>query len=286
MSSPSSSITSHYVTIPGSSGRPMATDIYLPELAPRAVVIYVHGINAFKDWAGVPLMMEKLARSGLAVVNFNFSHNGTGPAQPSTFTDLEAYGADSYLRRQYDLAQVEDFLEKHGASYGIAGLPLYLIGHSRGGVDALLYAAQHDSVSRLVTWSAPDHAQTPWQSWDTDTLKEWRQKGVVYRPNGRTKQNMPIYYSLYEEFRQHPTLLDVEGQARNLAIPWLVIHGEEDEAVFVKAAYRFKEWNPRAQVKIIPGTGHTYGRKHPWEQDSLPAASQSALTSTREFLGS
>lgn len=284
MNQQSSSIRQYYLTIPGSSGRPMATDLFLPASSPRAVVIYIHGINGFKDWGGLPDLLEKLAKAGIAVVNFNFSHNGTVPADPSTFTDLEAYGADSYLRRQYDLAQIEEFLANQGASYGLDGLPLYLIGHSRGGVDALLYAAQHDTVSKLVTWSAPDHAQTPWQNWDADTIKKWREEGVIYRGNGRTQQEMPIYYGLYEEFRQHPTLLDVEGQARRLDIPWLVVHGEEDEAVFVKAAYRYKEWNPQAQVKIIPGAGHTYGRKHPWQQDFLPEASQAVLARTREFL--
>lgn len=263
----------------------MATDIYLPaQMPPRGVVLYLHGINGFKDWGGVPLIMAHLAAEGLAMVNFNFSHNGTLPSRPTEFADLEAYREDSYRKRQYDLEQIEAFIHKHGPDLGIAGLPVYLIGHSRGGTDALLYAAQHKSVAKWVTWSAPHHAQTPWKNWNAETQQKWAREGVIYRPNSRTGQDLPIGYQLYEEYRQHRAALDLEAAVRSLKSPGLIVHGEDDEAVFVEAAYALKSWCPHAAVEVIPGTGHTYGRKHPWKSNALPDATLRALAHTREFL--
>lgn len=284
-SSPLSQVQRQYFTITGAEARPMATDLFLPQArAPQAVVLYLHGINGFKDWGGVPLMMAHLAAEGLAVLNFNFSHNGTLPSRPTEFAALEAYREDNYRKRQYDLEQIEAFVRHQGKDLGIAELPLYLIGHSRGGADALLYAAHHHSVAKWVTWSAPSHTQTPWLKWDAETLQKWQQEGVIYRPNGRTGQDMPIGYQLYEEHRQHRDALDLEKAVRGLKSPGLIVHGEADEAVFVEAAYTLKSWCPSAAVEVIPGTGHTYDRKHPWESEELPAASRQALHSTLQFL--
>jgi pimeloyl-ACP methyl ester carboxylesterase len=289
MSSPSSPLAQvqrQYFTITGAEARPLATDLFLPKTrAPRAVVLYLHGINGFKDWGGVPLMMAHLAAEGLAVLNFNFSHNGTLPSRPTEFADLvEAYREDNYRKRQYDLEQIEAFVRHQGTDLGIAELPLYLIGHSRGGADALLYAAHHHTVAKWVTWSAPSHTQTPWLKWDAETLQKWQQEGVIYRPNGRTGQDMPIGYQLYEEHRQHRDALDLEKAVRALKSPGLIVHGEADEAVFVEAAYTLKSWCPSAAVEVIPDTGHTYGRQHPWESDALPDPTLRALARSREFL--
>ena len=95
---------------------------------------------------------------------------------------------------------------------------------------------------------------------------------------------MPIGYQLYEEHHKHRATLDLEKAVRGLKSPGLIVHGEADEAVFVEAAYTLKSWCPSAAVKIIPGTGHTYDRKHPWESEELPAASRQALHSTLQFL--
>ena len=229
------------------------------------------------------LIARMFAEAGHIFVKFNFSHGGTTVEDPETFVDLEAYGNDNYLKRQADLQSMIDFVVD---AFGGNALKIYLIGHSRGGTDAILYAAKDKRINALISWAAVSEAKTPWRSWDAELLKEWKENGVRYLKNGRTGQDLPIYYQLFEEFEKASAALDIERAARSMQVPWLIVHGLEDESVFIKDAYTLKSWQPEAQVLIIPRTGHTFGRQHPWEAGHLPEASMQLVAGSLKFLDS
>ena len=273
------------VSIEGFDGKPMATDITLAGGDhPTPLVIYAHGINGFKDWGGMNLIAEKFAEAGISVLKFNFSHNGTPPENPEEFTDLESYGKDTYLKRQYDLKKIWQFTEANADHYHWDLGRVSLIGHSRGGTDAILYARENRGLHKLITWAAVAEATTPWRNLSNDEFEEWKEKEVFYRKNGRTGQDMPINYELYEEYNAHRQRLDVLQAATEIVIPWLIVHGTEDPAVFVKHAYDLMEVQPEAENKIIEGADHVFNRKHPWQQETLPEASEQLLQASLNFI--
>ncbi|QNR24135.1 alpha/beta hydrolase family protein [Croceimicrobium hydrocarbonivorans] len=263
----------------------MSVDISFPKSAKALpVVIYAHGINGFKDWGGMDLIAQKFAEAGFAFLKFNFSHNGTTPARPTEFFDLEAYKEDSYLKRQKDLERILKFVESPHPELELDSENIFLIGHSRGGADAILATAKDARIKALITWAAVSHARTPWDQLSPEEIKDWAEQGYFTRKNGRTAQDLPIGYSLYEEYKAHKADLDVEAAARAIKAPWLIIHGEEDEAVFIKHAYDLKQWQPEARVAVIPETGHTFDRQHPWNTTELPEASLKKVNRSIEFL--
>ncbi len=272
--------------IPGHQGKSILADIHYPlDQTECQLVIYAHGINGFKDWGGMEIIARQFARAGYAFLKFNFSHNGTTPAQPCQFADPEAYGQDNYSIRQQELNLISAYtLKPNIFPFRVAGISL--IGHSRGGTDALLNTRSNGRINQLITWSAPAYATTPWRNWDKEKMQQWRDEGVVYLENKRTGQQLPLYYQLYEDYRQNKQAYSVEMAARELSIPWLICHGEEDEAVFIKDAYDLKSWQPQANIKIIANTGHTYGRSHPWEEENLPAPSQELVEHCLDFIQS
>lgn len=272
-------------TIIGSQGLPMAADITYPaHLKSLPIIVYAHGINGFKDWGGMPLIAEAFAEAGFAFVKFNFSHNGTVPSRPTDFVDFASYAQDNYLIRQHDLGEVITFVQSNLHDWPIDNKNISLIGHSRGGTDVLLFA-KHPAISKICTWSAPALPKTPWGKWDSDKMEQWHTDGVVHLENKRTQQKLPINYQLYLEYKIHKNeALNTEKSARELNKPWLIVHGEADEAVFVKDAYLLKEWQPNVKVSIIENMGHTYDRKHPWPQTNLPEASKSVVEKTLGFL--
>ena len=278
-------IKKKHLSITGTNGKLMMADLHMPSYQlSKGIVIYAHGINGFKDWGGMDLIAKGFANAGYAFLKFNFSHNGTTPENPEEFMDLEAYGNDNYLLRQNDLkAVVEHVASSKDFS---AATNIILIGHSRGGTDAILYAQNDKRIHALISWAAVAGAKTPWRNWTPQELEEWRENGVRFLKNGRTGQEMPIYYQLYEEYQQNSRELDVEKAARNITKPWLICHGSEDESVFVKDAYSLKEWQPEAEVLIIPNTGHTFGRSHPWKSGRLPKASLEMLDGSISFIDS
>ncbi len=273
---------SHHSII-SASGRIMMADLHMPiDQDPSSFVVYAHGINGFKDWGGMDLIAQSFAIGGHAFFKFNFSHNGTTPENLDEFVDLDAYGKDNYRLRQADLAAVIDYISAQFKSSMLSDVTL--IGHSRGGTDAILYARKDNRISRLITWAAVAEAKTPWRNWNREQIEEWQQSGVRYLTNSRTGQDLPIYYQLYEEYQAHAKTLDVEQAARAIKQPWLITHGIEDDSVFIKDAYALKEWQPDAEVAIIKETGHTFGRSHPWTKNHLPKPTEALLHHSIKFI--
>ncbi|MDP4933080.1 MAG: alpha/beta hydrolase [Salibacteraceae bacterium] len=253
--------------------RPMAVDVTFNAALPiHKLALYAHGISGFKDWGGMDLIARAFAEKGIAFVKFNFSKNGTTPDHLTDFVDLEAYGKDNYCQRQHDLDSMMDWIESE--TFPLKYSDVTLIGHSRGGVDMLLFAANHKRGNRLITWAAPSNTKTPWSKWTEEQLEEWKREGVRYVKNGRTGQEMPIYYQLKRENELFGHEMNIAECASKVTVPWLIIHGSEDEAVPFSQAEDLKQYQPNAQLVTIEKTGHTFGRKFPWTAPNLPEASE------------
>jgi len=121
-----------------------------PESKPRAVIVLVHGFNSHSGyylWAA-----EQLVASGLAVYALDLRGRGK--------SDGERYYIDKFAEYQADV----DALVKVARSRE-AGLPLFMFGHSAGGVIAGNYVLDHqDGIKGFICESfaykvpAPDFA--------------------------------------------------------------------------------------------------------------------------------
>ena len=165
-------------------------DVRLPDGAPATTAVVVaHGFKGFKDWGFFPWLARRLVADGHAVVTFNFSGSGIG-ADPLDFTELEAFASNTYSRELEELAWVVRAV-RGGELLPLAPRAVGLLGHSRGGGDAVLHAAaagHGDAVDALVTWAAV----ASFDRWAEETLEEWRRTGRVFVLNSRTGQHMPL----------------------------------------------------------------------------------------------
>jgi len=249
-------------------------DLRLPAGPPsRSAVVVVHGFKGFKDWGFFPHVCRILAGDGHAVVSFNFSRNGVG-GDGDSFGDLDAFARNT-LTREVD--EIHRMLEEVRGG-GLLPRPvrrLGVLGHSRGGGDAILAAREDGGVHALVTWAAV----ATFDRWSDETKEEWRRDRRLYVLNARTGQQMPLDVSLLEDFEENRERLDVEAAARQVKAPWLIVHGEDDASVPVKEAHRLAEANPDAEIEIIPGAGHTFEAGHPFED--VPPELERALERTR-----
>lgn len=238
-------------------------DVRMPEGAPpRTAVVLVHGFKGFKDWGFFPWVAEQLAAAGHAVVSFNFSRNGIGPDLES-FTELDRFGRNTLSRELDELLWVLDRVEE-GEWVRRRPRKIGLLGHSRGGGDAVLAAREHGAVEALVTWSAV----ATFDRWDQETKEEWREDGVVYVLNSRTGQQMPLEVSLLEDFETHGERLDIEAAAARVKAPWLIVHGRGDLSVDEEDARRLARASGDARLLLVEGAGHTFEVGHPFEGPS------------------
>ena len=272
--------------ISGAAGKPIALDIfYTDALKAKPVVIYAHGFNGFKDWGNGDIFAKQFAAAGFVFVKFNFSHNGTTPEQPQDFIDLEAFGNNNYTKQLYDLNAVIDWVcDLNNIHQKIIDKnSIYLIGHSMGGGIATLNAAKDNRIKKLITWAGISECKTPWTNWSEEKLQEWKRTGVEYYINGRTKQNMPLYYQLHQDYLNNATLLNIETAMRSLTIPILICHGTLDTAVPIEKAHDLHDWQPSSLLFTVD-SDHVFGRTHPWNSDKLPEVMQTVINETIRFV--
>ena len=249
----------------GPHGDMIRGDLRIPEgPPPRTVVVVVHGFKGFKDWGFFPHLCERVAAAGHAVVSFNFSWNGIGADDPQEFTELDAFGRNTYTR---ELDELLWMLDEVSAGDLIPKKPrrVGLVGHSRGGAQAILATRESSRVDALVTWSAVGKLDR----WTEETREEWIRDGRVYILNSRTGQQMPLDKTLLEDFEANSERLDVHGAAAAVDVPWLILHGTADLTVNWSDSESLAAAASGAKHLLVDGAGQTYEVAHPFQGPSL-----------------
>ena len=271
--------------IKGADNKSIAIDVFTPDTSNKCpIVIYAHGFCGFKDWGNFDLIAQEFVASGFAFVKFNFSHNGTSPDFPEDFVDLEAFGNNNYTTELEDLRIVTDWVTDTNNQYlkHHEQNKLYLFGHSMGGGMSILHAAADDRIKKLATWAAISACKTPWGSWNADRLELWKKTGVQYYTNGRTKQDLPLYYQLHQDYLQHEQDYDIPNKIASLSIPVLICQGTKDTAVTLDNALLLHKSLP-SSILFTLETDHVFGRSHPYLTDDLPLATVLAVSETINF---
>ncbi len=272
----------------GVENRSITLDVFYNEDGKKKpIVIFCHGFKGFKDWGHFDLIGEAFANAGMFFLKFNFSKNGVTPDNLLEFVDLEAFGHNSYTDELYDLKKVVEFIVEKGTDLDVNEMDasnITLIGHSKGGGGAILGATENPEISRLITWAAVAKYGRMFE--DREHLEQWRKNGVVYVYNGRTNQQMPMYYSQYESYAQEKRRLDIPQKATELKIPWLIVHGDADKAVLYSEAEELHRLNPNSQLLTIKNGDHTFGGKHPWLESQLPSDCQKVVDASIQFIKS
>lgn len=253
--------------IPGAKGRGMLMDItYDTQHKNAPLVIFAHGFKGFKDWGAHNLVAEYFAEYGFRYLKFNFSHNGTTADKPTDFADLIAFADNTFSMELEDLHDVIDFVCNGSSMPSVKGV--FLIGHSMGGGISIIQTAEDSRVKKLVTFASISGFDNLWPK---EAEEQWKLQGIMYMPNKRTGQEMPLKSTLLNDLLNNPNRLDILAKAAEIKQPWLIIHGDEDTSVPLSHARELKKANKNAELKVIKGGDHTFGATQPYTKTTLPA---------------
>lgn len=267
-------------TLPGAKGRPMLIDVTYNDAFKNApVVIFAHGFKGFKDWGTHNLVAGYFANAGFKYLKFNFSHNGTTPDSPLDFTDLIAFSDNTFSIELEDLDTIIDFACSGSGMAAASGV--YLIGHSMGGGISIIKSAEDSRIKKLVTMAS---ISSFYNLWPEEIEIQWRLQGIIYMPNKRTGQQMPLKSTLLGDLDKHPKRLDILAQAVKVKQPWLLMHGDADPTVPLSHAEELYAAHPDAEFFILPACDHTFGGVHPYLSDVLPASLIAFCDTTISFL--
>ena len=255
--------------VKGKHSKPIVTDVFYKENhQPKKIVIFCHGYKGFKDWGAWNLMAEAFADAGFFFIKFNFSHNGGTLKNPIDFPDLEAFGNNNYTKELDDLESVIDWIsseEKFKNEVDIDAVSI--IGHSRGGGIVLLKASEDTRVKKVISLAAVCDFGS--RSSTIGDLENWKETGVKYVLNGRTKQNMPHFYQFYLDFKENEDRLNIQKSVENIKIPQLIIHGDNDSSISVDEGKKIHSWNTESQLEIIKNADHVFNVSHPWKKEKM-----------------
>ncbi len=241
----------HFV-IESTEGLPIRGNLDVPERA-RALAIVVHGFKGFKDWGFFPWLAQQLTAHRVAVCRFNMSHSGIGD-DPESFDRLDLFADDTYSQQLADLRAVV----AHAQSQ-LPELPVFLLGHSRGGGIAILGARDVAKLRGVIAWSPISTVDR----WDDAIKREWRERGFIDNVNTRTKQNMRMSTRILDDYEASASRLNILDAAEALTVPLLVVHGGRDESVAADEGRRIASLANDASIAIIPRASHTYNAIHP-----------------------
>jgi pimeloyl-ACP methyl ester carboxylesterase len=266
----------------GSAGKLIAADLsYTKQTESMPIVVFAHGFKGFKDWGTWPLASEIFAVKKLPFFKFNFSHNGTSPENLTEFSDLEAFGNNNFKIEYDDLGLVLDFIEKKAETFQFDwNGDICVIGHSRGGAIALLRASSDKRITKCATWASVSDLE---RYLEMKEVNAWKKEGVHTIKNGRTGQDMPIYFQFVDAYAQNAKLLNLSSSLEDLECPLLIIHGEKDTVVPIDDAQTIYSEVHHSILVEIENADHTFNTKHPLIERKIPKAFAEVLTETIEF---
>ena len=227
--------------------------------SPRSAVILCHGFKGFKDWGFFPPLARTLAHQGHAVITFNLSRSGVGP-DGVDFSALGLFAEQTHSRNVDEIELIVDavvgckLLERCPRSIG-------LFGHSRGGGEAILAAGEDPRVDALVTWAATAAVER----WTDEQVDAWQRGETVHIQNARTGQQMPVGPGYWHDVVQNRHRLDIVRAAETVRVPWLIVHGEQDESVSpTDGRVLFDAARQETDLLLVEDANHTFGAVHPF----------------------
>lgn len=214
-------------TFKGVAGVNIATRSWSPEGAARGIILFVHGFNSHSGYFKWPA--EQFASQGFAA--YALDHQGRGKSEGERFF----------------VEKFSNWVDDVNTLAGIArsenpGLPLFVLGHSVGGLIASTYTFEHQQdVAGLIC-----------ESWAYDVglpnLVQLAFEGVGY-----LAPHLPLYSLKNEIFSRDPKVVE---QMNNDPLIANEKQPAETASEVLKAAARLKEnmVNLNVPVFIIHGT--------------------------------
>ncbi|MCC2591623.1 alpha/beta hydrolase family protein [Chryseobacterium sp. MFBS3-17] len=273
-------ITQKNILIQNPDTRDFLADACFPESEkPLPLIVFAHGFKGYKDWGAWNLMAERFAEAGFFFVKFNFSYNGTTIDRPAEFADTEAFGLNNFTKEMSDFKRVlSHFLKRKE----VDSERVSIIGHSRGGGIAVVQAFEDERVKNVITYAGVSNFGYRFPT--GHKLERWKEEGVMFSENTRTKQQLPLYFQYYEDYKANENRFNIQYAAQHLKKPYLVVQGTADEAVAEKEGLLLHEWCKSSELFLLPDVNHVFGGREPWTADAMPQDLSRIVEKTIDFL--
>lgn len=197
----------------------------------KDLLVIGHGVTGNKDRPFIVTLSTALPAAGFNVLRFSFSGNG---ASGGRFVD------STISKEVEDLGALLDALTGWNVTYA---------GHSMGGAVGVLRAAQDPRIRRLISLAGMVHTRDFAQ----------REFGTVKPGQGCMwdDEACPLSQAYMDDLSR---IGDVLASAPRIKVPWLLIHGTEDDVVPIKDSHDILTRANKASTQFVelPGSNHIF----------------------------
>jgi len=196
----------------------------------REIVVIGHGVTGNKDRPFVVALAEGLAKAGIPSVRISFAGNG---GSGGNFTEC------TVSKEVEDLGAVLDAIKDREICYA---------GHSMGGAVGVLRASKDPRIKALISLAGMVH---------TKAFAE-REFGMVKPAEGFMwdDTNCPLSQRYMDDMAAVGSVIDC---APKIHVPWLLIHGTEDDVVPIQESREiFARANQPKELIELKGANHVF----------------------------
>ena len=200
----------------------------------KNIVVLGHGVTGNKDRPFIVALAEGLAMAGVSTLRISFSGNG---ASEGKFTD------STISKEVADFGTILDVLNDYTVCY---------VGHSMGGAVGVLRASVDNRVKLLVSLAGMVHTKAFAHNEFGDV-----NPGEDFMWD---EPDCPLSQAYMDDLTQIGSVVDCAPQ---IAVPWLLVHGIEDDVVPIQDSHDiFDKANDPKQLIEIEGAGHVFGDEY------------------------
>ena len=204
------------------------------ERGAKNIVVLGHGVTGNKDRPFIVALAEGLAAVGIPALRFSFSGNG---ASAGRFID------STISKEVDDLCVVLDRLKDYAICY---------VGHSMGGAVGVLRASEDSRIQLLVSLAGMVHTKAFAQREFGDVTPD---EGFMW-----DEPDCPLSQVYMDDLTQINTVVD---RAPQITVPWLLVHGDEDDVVPIEDSHDILERvDGQAQLITLEGASHVFSDEY------------------------
>ena len=197
--------------------------------ASRPVLVLGHGVTANKDRPFLVALAEAAAAAGLDALRVSFAGNGASEGR-------------------FEEATVSKEVQDLGAALdSLAERPVVYAGHSMGAAVGVLRAVRDERIEALVSLAGMVRTQA---------FVERKFAGLAPGELMWDKPGCPLSRAFLDDMR---AIGSVEECARELRLPWLLVHGDADTVVPLEESVELAEaGGEERELVVLPGVDHLF----------------------------
>lgn len=195
------------------------------------LILIGHGVTANKDREFLVTLAETLADNGYEALRFSFSGNG----------DSEGDFRQSCPSKEVDdLKAIIDAFPDRALSY---------VGHSMGGAVGVLAISKQFPILKFISLAGMVHtalfAKTEFGDVTPDS-----ENGTMWE-----KPECPLSQTFVDDMNAIDSVLPL---APSISIPWLIVHGSEDDVVPIEHSRELTNSNKSIELIEIDKADHVF----------------------------